>query len=77
VTAVIALGPDRPASFESAIDGTCTANVEPLEPPRKLLSAVCFDEQMNVVGLDRELKDAEAGGARSGEGALQLTEDLV
>ena len=77
VMAVIALRPDRPTSIESAIDVTGTANAEALETPRKLRSAVCFGEQMHVVGLDREMKDAEAGGARSGQGAAQLTEDPV
>ena len=75
--AVIALSPDRSVSLDSAIDGTGTANAEALETPRKLRSAVCLDEQMHVVGLDREMKDPELRGARSGEGAPQLTEDLV
>ena len=75
--AVIALRPNRSASFERAIDSAGTTDAESLQTARELRSAVCLDEQVHMVGLDGEVEHAEAGGARSGQGAAQLTEHLV
>jgi len=75
--AMIALRPNRSASFERTIDGARAANAEALQSARQLRSAVCLGEQVHMVGLDGEVEHAEAGGARSGQGAAQLTEHLV
>ena len=49
------------------------ADLQPLEPAREAGAIVGLDEQVDVVGLDRELEHAEAaargGGQRVADGA--------
>jgi hypothetical protein len=61
----------------AAIDGARAANREALEATGQRLRAVPFDDKVDVVGLDGEMKQAERAPARSGERAQQFRENRI
>jgi hypothetical protein len=60
-------------SVEDAIDSSRYARADRLHPTSQRLPARCFDDEMQVIALDRELGDAELTAlARRGEATAQL-----
>ena len=66
---VVAVGEDRPAVAESTMRRASHANREPLHAAREGLLVRGFDDQVQVIGLHREVHDAKgallAGGDRA------------
>ena len=69
---VVALVPNRSLMAAAAVDGARAANREALEATGQRLRGVPFDDKVEVVGLDGEMKQAERAPARGGECAQQL-----
>jgi hypothetical protein len=66
---VVALGPDRAAATERAVDGARTTDAETPEASAEIVTTVRLHDQVQVVGLNREVNDAEQVGARRGQRA--------
>lgn len=56
---VVALVPDGAAATAGAVDGLGAANGEALQAAHKRLGVVGLDDQVDVVGLDREVNQAK------------------
>jgi hypothetical protein len=56
---MVALGPDRPSPPQRPIDATRDTNGEALRTSAKALTIVRLDDEMDVVGLDGVLDEAE------------------
>ena len=56
---MIAIGPDRTVPSKHTIDGPCNANGQPLNAAPEARRSLRLDEQMHVIPLDAEMKDAE------------------
>ncbi len=56
---MVAVGPDGAAAAEDAVHRPGDADREPLDAAHERLPGVGFDEEMDVVALDRELQHAE------------------
>src|SRR5215471_4248580 len=54
-----AIGPHSPTPSNEPVDAPRDANGEPTHPARQRLLGACFNEQMDVVGLYRELRDSK------------------
>jgi hypothetical protein len=68
---VVALGPHWTSSANGAIYGARRADGEALDAADESEPFVGLDDQMDVIGLDREVNDAEGVAARGGEGLLK------
>ncbi len=70
---MVALGPEGPPAMQRPVHRPRDADLQPLESAREPGAIVGLDEQVDVVGLDRELEHAEAaargGGQRVADGA--------
>lgn len=69
---VITLGPDGATTFESAIDGARTPDAEPLQTAREIAAAIGFDDEVQMVRLDREVNDSEGVTTRRGKRPKQM-----
>lgn len=56
---VIAMSPHRAGSANCAVEGPGGADGEAAQPGRESHLVVRFDDQVNVVALDREVHDTE------------------
>jgi hypothetical protein len=74
---MIARAPDRAAPPAAPIDGTGATNREPLQPAGERRRRVCFDDEVQMVGLHGELDDAERVAAGLGERAAKVGEDPI
>jgi hypothetical protein len=64
---MVAIGPDAAAAVERSVDRESHANRETSHAFRKMLLVPCFDHQMNVVGLHREMQKAKPSARGSTE----------
>lgn len=60
--ALPAIGEEAPFAREQRIDATCQANAQPAHPLNQIVTALGLDDQVNVIGLSRELADSKALG---------------
>jgi hypothetical protein len=65
---VVSIAPDRTAPPEHAVHGFRQADREALAAADEARLTFCFDEEMDVIGLDAELPQPEAppGGGCKG-----------
>ena len=61
---VVALRPDRAAAAERPVDGARTTDAETPEASAEIVTTVRLHDQMQVIGLNREVNDTEQVGAR-------------
>ena len=54
---MIAVPPHAPAPTEDPVHALRDPDSEALKPAREHAHVDCFDEEMNVIPLDRELED--------------------
>src|SRR5262245_51016984 len=59
-TTMISVAPDAAVPLRRPIDRTGAAPGQPLDAAGQRLAAICFDHQMDVVGLDRKVDYAKA-----------------
>jgi len=64
---MIAIAPDGTPAAPDAIEGACCPAGEAVETAAQLVGGARFYEQVNVVGLDGEVHDAESVGGRARE----------
>lgn len=69
---VVTVAPDRALASRASIDGPRASNRQPLHPPRQRALSLGFDDQMQMVGLHREMNEAKRSPATFPEPALQL-----
>jgi len=70
---VVATEKHRPRAPEDAVRRPCDAGRDGFHPARECSLVLGFDEKMQVIALDRELRDAEVATlARHSEAALDL-----
>jgi hypothetical protein len=74
---VIPVGKDAPSAAEGAIDGASDADGEAAHARRESAGVIRFGDEVNVIGLDRELDDPKARTRRGRKGALHGREDPV
>src|SRR5262249_53193174 len=69
---VVAIAPDGAAATERAIDGPREPDRESAHPRREKRAVICFDDEVNVIVLDRVMDDPEppvrGGGKRAAYG---------
>jgi hypothetical protein len=64
---VVSIGPHPPASPEHTIDGPRNANGETLHAAPEVRRPFRLDEQMHMIHLDTEMKNAELVVGRHGQ----------
>jgi len=74
---VVALVPYRTVATGSAVDGSCAANGQAVQTARELPGGIGLDDDVEMIGLDGEMQDAEGAVAANGENAAQIGEDVV
>jgi hypothetical protein len=74
---MVTIAPYPPVSSENAVDRTRHADGKSARAARKRDFVGCFDEQMDVVGLNREVHDAKTTGAITSEGTPQLEKNSL
>jgi len=65
-TSVVSIRPQRPATAEKAVHCTCNTDGQAPQAEREGAARIGLDDQVEVIGLERELDDAEvtASGPR-------------
>jgi hypothetical protein len=66
---VIALGPDRAVTCETAVDGAGATDAEARQAAREIVAGVGLDDEVQVVRLNRKVNEAEATTAGRGQSA--------
>ena len=63
---MVAIGPYGTAALPSAIESAGGTAVQRIEASAQLVAGISFDDEVDVIGLDGEVHDAEgvAGGER-------------
>jgi len=72
---VISVAPDRPATTERAVDGARDADSEAAEAAAEGPRVVGFDDEMEMVVLNRKLKNPKPRVGGDGQGAADGRED--
>src|SRR6058998_3001416 len=65
--AVVAVCPDAASAAKAAIDRLRQTDAQPLHPASEGSISIRFDEEMNVIHLDAEVRDVKRGGASTRE----------
>jgi len=72
---VVAVGEDGATVAESTMRRFRHANGEPLHPPRKGFLVLGLDDQMQVIGLEREMDDPKGVLLARGDRAVHRLEE--
>lgn len=68
---MVAVGPDRAAALERAVDGARGADGESLHAARQRVVVGGLDDQVEVIRLHRVMNEGEAGVRRAGDRVAQ------
>src|SRR5215471_6987801 len=68
---MVALGEYGAATAQDSVDRACQPHRETLHPARKRIRVFGLDEKMDVIGLHREMHDAEPLARGTREAAAQ------
>jgi hypothetical protein len=60
---MVAIAPYRAAALPSAIKGAGRPAAQRIEASAQRLTGVCFDDEVDVIGLDGEMHDTEGVAA--------------
>jgi hypothetical protein len=68
---MVAIGPESPAPTDDAVVRSREPNGQPRHPARERHAVVCFDDEMRVIALNREVHHAKPRSRRCAESAAK------
>ena len=71
---VVAIAPDRATSAPGTIDGAGHTTRQAVETSAQVIAGISLDDEMDVIGLNREVHESEVFAARLGERSKQRCE---